>query len=86
MQIEPGRRCVEQTLSDATRLNADGSTTLTNSVFNANGTLRSQQVKTRKPPNGLTITTARDINGDGTVDETTTDATCSTRTAARRRP
>src|SRR5262249_47773133 len=75
VQIEPdGGGVVEQTLSDVTALNADGSTTLTQSVLNANGTLRSKQVRTTSP-NGLNITTTYDVDGNGTVDETTTDNT-----------
>ena len=43
VQIEPdGGGAVEQTESEVTTLNADGSATVTNSVLNANGTLRSQ--------------------------------------------
>ena len=75
VQIEPdGGGVVEQTLSDVTTLNADGSTTLVQSVLNANGTLRNKEVRTTSA-NGLNITTAYDVNGDGVVDETATDNT-----------
>ena len=68
------RRAAEQFLSDVTTLNADGSTTLVQSVLNANGSLRSQDIKTTSA-DGLNITTAYDLTGDGMVDETTTDNT-----------
>ena len=75
VQTEPdGGGVVEQTLSDATALNADGSKTLVQTVFNANGTLRSRDVRTTSA-NGLNITTTYDVNGDGALDETTADNT-----------
>ena len=75
VQIEPdGGGVVEQTLSDVTTLNADGSTTLTQSVLNGNGTLRSKEMRTTSS-NGLNITTTYDVDGDGVADETTTDTT-----------
>ena len=64
----------EQFLSDVTTLNADGSTTLVQSVLNANGSLRSQDIKTTSA-DGLNIATAYDLTGDGMVDETTADNT-----------
>ena len=73
VQIETAGGVLEQTLSAATVLNADGGTTETQSVLNANGTLRSQEIRTASA-SGLNITTTYDVNGDGTVDETTTDA------------
>ena len=74
-QVEPdGGGVVEQTLSDTTTLNADGSATLVQSVLNGNGTLRSQEVRATSA-NGLNITTTYDVNGDETVDETTADNT-----------
>ena len=44
------------------------------SVLNANGSLRSQDIKTTSA-DGLNIATAYDLTGDGMVDETTADNT-----------
>ena len=74
VEIESDGGVAEQFLSDVTTLNADGSTTLVQSVLNANGSLRSQDIRTTSA-NGLNITTAYDLTGDGMVDETTTDNT-----------
>jgi trimeric autotransporter adhesin len=75
VQIEPDDgSTVEQTTTDVTTLNANGSTTLVQSVLNGNGTVRSQETRTTSA-NGLDITTAFGVSGDGATDETTTDDT-----------
>ncbi|WP_172373867.1 DUF4214 domain-containing protein [Mesorhizobium sp. NZP2234] len=56
---------------DTSLLNADGSTTETIDCKKANGTLESRTVTTVSA-NKLTTTITKDVNGDGTIDITTT--------------
>lgn len=58
---------------DTNLLNADGSTTETIDYKRANGTLESRTVTTVSA-NKLTTTITKDVNGDGTIDITTTSA------------
>ncbi len=59
----------DQTITDATALNSDGSKTETVMATNANGSLRSQSVTTTSA-DGRTVTITRDTNGDGNLDQT----------------
>ncbi|WP_245510191.1 beta strand repeat-containing protein [Rhizobium leguminosarum] len=60
--------------SDQTVLNADGSKTQTISLSSSNATLLDKKTIVTSG-NGMSITTSEDLNGDGVVDTTTTDAT-----------
>ncbi|BCG73341.1 hypothetical protein MesoLj113a_44990 [Mesorhizobium sp. 113-1-2] len=58
-----------RTNSDVKTLNADGSITEVVSDLNADGTLHDKTTATTSA-NQMTVTTTRDINGDGTADQT----------------
>ncbi|MGN8119837.1 hypothetical protein ACTJKX_36640 [Labrys sp. 22185] len=60
--------------TDVTVKNADGSSTQTVTNTSANGALTSKSVTTTSA-NGLTSTRQDDLDGNGTIDRTTTDAT-----------
>ncbi len=55
--------------TDVTVINADGSTTETLSNLNANGSLHDKIIVTTSA-NQRSVTTTHDLNGDGTVDQT----------------
>jgi YD repeat-containing protein len=59
--------------TDTVVANADGSRTETVADTSANGTLIGKTISTRSA-NGLTQSKSQDLNGDGTADQTTTDA------------
>ena len=67
-----GNGTFEQTRTEVTVLNADGSRTETVSDLNGNQTLRNRVTATLSA-DGNTVSIARDITGDGIVDQTTTD-------------
>ena len=67
-----GDGVVDQTATSV--LNPDGSTVVTLSDFNLNGTLKDEVVVTTSA-NGLSVTTQRDTVGGGTFNETRTDVT-----------
>ncbi|MEY9427047.1 hypothetical protein ABH975_002362 [Bradyrhizobium ottawaense] len=54
--------------------NADGSTTIDNKAFGANGNLAEETIR-KTSADGKTITLSRDTNGDGIVDVIETDVT-----------
>ncbi|WP_436092708.1 PA14 domain-containing protein, partial [Devosia sp. LjRoot16] len=63
-------------LTDATVLNADGSTVQTLSLFSGNGSLQARTITTRSG-NGLSMSVATDLDGNGVndrVEQTTTNA------------
>ncbi|WP_137929665.1 beta strand repeat-containing protein [Mesorhizobium comanense] len=64
-----GAGTFSRTSTDIKTLNADGSTTEVVSDLNANGTLHDKTTTTTSA-NQMTVTTTRDINGDGTTDQT----------------
>ncbi|MGX7872786.1 beta strand repeat-containing protein [Mesorhizobium sp. ORM6] len=64
-----GAGTFSRTTTDVKTLNADGSTTEVVSDLNANGSLHDKTTTTTSA-NQMTVTTTRDINGDGTVDQT----------------
>lgn len=70
MQMDgTGAGTFSRTNTDVTTLNADGSTAKVVSDLNANGTLHDKATTTISA-NKMTVTTTRDINGDGTADQT----------------
>ncbi|MEI8703370.1 beta strand repeat-containing protein [Mesorhizobium sp. ISC15] len=69
-----GDGTVEAKSSDATVLNADGSTTRTVSVLAGTGALVGKTIATTSA-NGLTSTVQADLDGNGTIDRTTTATT-----------
>ncbi len=64
-----GAGTFSRTNTDIKTLNADGSSIEVVSNLNANGTLHDKATTTISV-NKMTVTTTRDINGDGTVDQT----------------
>jgi hypothetical protein len=68
-----GDGSVDRTRTVTKVKNADGSSTITTQDFASNGTLLDTSVVTTSA-NGLTVTTQADLNGDGTIDRTLTDA------------
>ena len=68
-----GDGLIDASETQVTVINSDGSTTETRSDYNANSTLRDRIVTTTSA-NGFSSTSTDDLNGDGTVDETTTNA------------
>ncbi|MDU6239399.1 MAG: hypothetical protein E6614_10620, partial [Bradyrhizobium sp.] len=72
----------DQTQTDVTVLNADGSRTETVSTFKADNTLLNRQVKTVSA-NGLSTTTQWDRTGAGKFDQTATDVTVLNRDGSR---
>ncbi|RWQ33363.1 MAG: hypothetical protein EOS21_29705 [Mesorhizobium sp.] len=69
-----GDGVVEAKSSDATVLNADGSTTRTVSTLAGTGALVGRTIATTSA-NGLTSTVQADFDGNGTIDRTTTATT-----------
>ena len=59
----------DRTLPDVVTLNADGSRTQTITERNANGSLRAQVI-TKTSADGRTVNITRDVNGDGSLDQT----------------
>ncbi|MBZ9840490.1 adhesin [Mesorhizobium sp. CA3] len=64
-----GAGTFSRTTNDVETLNADGSITEVSSDLNPNGSLHDKTTTTTSASR-MTITTARDVNGDGTVDQT----------------
>ena len=71
----------DRILTDITALNADGGKTETVTSRNADNSLRSQIITTTSA-DGRTITSTRDTNGDGNLDQRETITTAANRTAA----
>ncbi|MFT4080223.1 DUF4214 domain-containing protein [Rhodomicrobium sp.] len=69
-----GDAVVDRTQTTSTVKNTDGSSTFTATDTSSNGTLLDKTIVTTSA-NGLSVTTQKDVNGDGVVDRTFTDVT-----------
>lgn len=68
-----GDGVMDSKTTDITTINADGSRTETVSNYNGAGSVLRNQTVTTVSANGLSKTVSEDINGDGTVDEISSD-------------
>lgn len=69
-----GDGTVDTRATDVSNLTEDGGRTRTLSTYNANDTLRGQSI-TKTSDDGLTVSLARDIDGDGVADLSSEDVT-----------
>ena len=68
-----GDGSIDLTTTQTTVKNGDGSSTTTIAEYNRNGSLRDRSVTTTSA-DGLVATTTIDLNGDGSIERTTTNA------------